>query len=177
MNHDEQFVAQVIAHLNDCAGKKFLSSTKATRTLILARKKEGFMLEDFFAVNRKMSGKWLGTQWERYIRPVTLYNASKFEGYLNEPEPKTDHSSANWPCSWQKIMGEIKKTVLPDFYRQFLELKPVYLDDKKIVIKVEDEYAKNRFERWARARLDETMKSLSMARDIEVVLSEEPHER
>ena len=36
--------------------------------------------------------QWLGTDAAKYLRPETLFNATKFESYINEidksPEPK-----------------------------------------------------------------------------------------
>jgi uncharacterized phage protein (TIGR02220 family) len=39
-----------------------------------------------------MVAKWKGTEWEQYLRPQTLFQASKFENYLNfvKQEPKTN---------------------------------------------------------------------------------------
>jgi uncharacterized phage protein (TIGR02220 family) len=60
--------------------------------MISARIEEGYKLEDFKIVIDNMVAKWKGTEWEQYLRPQTLFQASKFENYLNfvKQEPKTN---------------------------------------------------------------------------------------
>jgi uncharacterized phage protein (TIGR02220 family) len=79
------FASKVISYLNN----KSLSSfklTKANVDLINARKNEGYSLSDFEKVIDKKVKQWMGTEQEKYIRPITLFQAKKFENYLNEPE-------------------------------------------------------------------------------------------
>jgi len=73
----------VIADLVATTGKKY-RDVMATRRLIAARWKEGYHIEAFKAVHRNMSAAWMNDpDMEIYLRPATLYCASKFEGYLN----------------------------------------------------------------------------------------------
>lgn len=72
----------VIAYLNEKAGTAYRSKTKKTRDLIKARFNEGFTVEDFKTVIDKKCAEWLGTEYEKYLRPETLFG-TKFEGYLN----------------------------------------------------------------------------------------------
>jgi hypothetical protein len=46
---------------------------------------EKFTLEDFKTVIDKKAKSWMGTEWQKYLRPETLFG-TKFEGYLNEKE-------------------------------------------------------------------------------------------
>lgn len=46
---------------------------------------EGFSVEDFKTVIDKKYNDWKGTEWEKYLRPETLFGA-KFESYLNQKE-------------------------------------------------------------------------------------------
>ena len=63
--------------------------SKATRGMISARWKEGAQLEDFQHVHRVMVSKWWNDdKMSQYLRPSTLYRASKFEGYLNQKSQK-----------------------------------------------------------------------------------------
>ena len=39
---------------------------------------------NFFTVIDNKVSSWKGTEWEKYLRPETLFCASKFQGYLNE---------------------------------------------------------------------------------------------
>lgn len=75
---------EIITDLNDKSGKSYRSNTETTRELIRARWKEGFRLEDFQKVHTNQAAKWKGDpERDQYLRPATLYRASKFEGYLN----------------------------------------------------------------------------------------------
>lgn len=74
---------EVINHLNEVAGTKYRPASKATQTLIRARQREGFTLDDFKTVIDKKTKEWKGGQMEKFIRPETLFG-TKFEGYLNQ---------------------------------------------------------------------------------------------
>lgn len=73
----------IIGHLNKATGKKFKASSYKTRSLIDARLREGYTVEDFYKVIDTKTSEWKGTNWEKYLRPETLFGP-KFEGYLNE---------------------------------------------------------------------------------------------
>ncbi len=38
---------------------------------------------DVIAVIDIMAKKWLGTEWQMFLRPQTLFNVNKFESYVN----------------------------------------------------------------------------------------------
>lgn len=84
-------IQEVVNYLNLKAGTNFKSGTNKTQSCIKARIKEGFSLDDFKLVIDKKCKSWKGTEWEKYLRPETLFG-TKFEGYLNEkdnkPQPK-----------------------------------------------------------------------------------------
>jgi uncharacterized phage protein (TIGR02220 family) len=73
----------VISYLNDKANTTYKSSNKANQRMISARLDEGYKLEDFKLVIDNMVAKWKGSEWEQYLRPQTLFQARKFENYLN----------------------------------------------------------------------------------------------
>lgn len=77
-----EYVKSVIDYLNKKANKNYRASTESTARHIRARLNEGFSLDDFYAVIDKKCAEWLGTEWEKYLRPETLFG-SKFESYLN----------------------------------------------------------------------------------------------
>lgn len=60
----------------------YRASSKKTRSCIHARLEEGFQLEDFKTVINKKCIEWIGTDYEKYLRPETLFG-TKFESYLN----------------------------------------------------------------------------------------------
>lgn len=72
----------IVEYLNEKAGTKYKPSTAKTKKAIHARLAEGFTLDDFKTVIDKKCTEWMGTEWERYLRPETLFG-TKFEGYLN----------------------------------------------------------------------------------------------
>jgi uncharacterized phage protein (TIGR02220 family) len=77
----------IVEYLNAKLGSKYLTSGKKTKALIQARLNEGFTVDDFMRVIDKKVLKWKGdVKMEQYLRPETLFG-TKFESYLNEPEP------------------------------------------------------------------------------------------
>ena len=73
---------KVIDYLNFQAGTRYKCG-RPHRKLINARLKE-FTKRDMFEVITKKCGEWRGTEMERYLRPSTLFNATKFEEYVNQ---------------------------------------------------------------------------------------------
>lgn len=74
----------VLQYLNEKANTKFRSNSKTTQSHINARIAEGFSIDDFKVVIDKKCSEWLGTEFEQYLRPQTLFG-TKFESYLNAP--------------------------------------------------------------------------------------------
>ena len=77
----------VIDYLNRKANTNYKTSTKHTQSYINARVSEGFTVEDFKKVIDSKSKEWLNTDFEKYLRPATLFG-TKFENYLNEANKK-----------------------------------------------------------------------------------------
>ena len=77
----------VIDYLNRKASTNYRSTTKNTQSFINARLKEGYTVEDFKKVIDSKSKEWLSTDFEKYLRPATLFG-TKFENYLNEANKK-----------------------------------------------------------------------------------------
>lgn len=74
----------IIDYLNQKANKKFKHTSQKTQTLIKARFKEKFTLDDFKQVIDIKTAQWLADpKMSVYLRPETLFG-TKFEGYLNE---------------------------------------------------------------------------------------------
>ena len=85
--------AEIISYLNEKTSSRF-KATKAHKGFINERLKEGFTKEDFFTVIDNKVATWKGTEWEKYLRPSTLFNASKFQGYLNEKPVEKRHAGS-----------------------------------------------------------------------------------
>ena len=73
----------VIDYLNTKANTNYRYTTKGTQSLINARLSEGYTVEDFKKVIDAKVDNWSNTEWEKYLRPTTLFG-NKFENYLNE---------------------------------------------------------------------------------------------
>ena len=82
---------KIIDDLNEKAGTHYRSNSQKTRKLIGARMREGFKCADFLRVNTTKVRDWRGdVKLCKYLRPETLYG-TKFEAYLNEPQPITEN--------------------------------------------------------------------------------------
>lgn len=81
---DKKIYIDVIAYLNEKAGTNYRASSEATKKLIRARLAEGYALEDFKTVIDTKCAEWLNTEYAKFLRPSTLFQNSKFEGYLNQ---------------------------------------------------------------------------------------------
>lgn len=73
----------IITYLNEKAKTTYRASSKKTQSLIHARLNEGFKPENFTTVIDKKCLEWMGTEFEKYLRPETLFG-TKFESYLNQ---------------------------------------------------------------------------------------------
>ena len=72
----------IVDFLNSKADTNYKHTTGKTQSLIRARMNEGFTLEDFKQVISNKCNEWKGTDFEKYLRPETLFG-TKFESYLN----------------------------------------------------------------------------------------------
>jgi uncharacterized phage protein (TIGR02220 family) len=83
-SRESQLIADataVIEHLNRMAGKKF-QPVPTNLKFITARLKEGATVQDCFEVIELQCFKWLSSpKWSHYLRPETLFNATKFASY------------------------------------------------------------------------------------------------
>lgn len=93
----------IVEYLNIKANSHYKYSTDKTQTLIKARIKDGFTLNDFKIVIDKKCEDWLGTDFEKFLRPETLFS-NKFEGYLNQKISKTNKKTKN-DEQWDLLKG------------------------------------------------------------------------
>jgi len=82
----ESLIDQTITYFNERCKTRYVLSTEATRKHIRARISEGFKFDDFKFVIDNQLLEWTGTSMQKYIRPETLFNSEKFQGYLNAPD-------------------------------------------------------------------------------------------
>lgn len=75
---------EVLAYLNEKARRNY-RPVKATLGLISARLKEGATVDECKSVIDNKVSAWSGDQkMDRYLRPETLFNATKFASYVGE---------------------------------------------------------------------------------------------
>lgn len=84
----------IIEYLNIRTNSHYKYSTDKTQSLIKARIKDGFSLEDFKTVIDKKCDEWLGTDFEKFLRPETLFS-NKFDGYLNQKTTSKKETKSN----------------------------------------------------------------------------------
>lgn len=76
--------SEIVSYLNEKAKTNYRSSSQKTKTLIHARWKEGFKLDEFKTVIDKKVSEWINdNEMCKYLRPETLFG-TKFESYLNQ---------------------------------------------------------------------------------------------
>lgn len=107
---NEEIIISVINYLSKKTDKNYKSTTQKTKSLINARIKEGFTLDDFKKVIDTKTAQWKNDDyWNKFLRPGTLFS-NNFESYLQENNSKsgnmTNYSNKrNQP----NIRNELKK--------------------------------------------------------------------
>jgi uncharacterized phage protein (TIGR02220 family) len=108
-NHTRKLAEEVIDYLNEKSNKNF-SKKDINIKLIVSRIKEGYNLDDFKYVIDKKCHDWLGTNYQEYLRPATLFS-NKFENYITT---KNDKPS---PTSFEQFALEVAKAQSISFRR------------------------------------------------------------
>jgi uncharacterized phage protein (TIGR02220 family) len=86
-NTSNNNIKEIVDYLNAKLGTNYKNTTKQTQSMINARFKEGFTVEDFKKVIDKKYKEWRNTEFEQYLTPQTLFG-TKFEKYLNQKTTK-----------------------------------------------------------------------------------------
>ena len=92
---DTYILNNIIYYLNEKAGTKY-RPVESNLKFIRARLKD-YTEEDLKSVIDKKVAEWKGTDMQMYLRPETLFNATKFENYLNAPVKSREMSM------WEKF--------------------------------------------------------------------------
>jgi len=80
----EQLIAEkVIDYLNSKIGSTFSTKVNSNFTLIVYLLRAGYTYPDFVKVIDIKTEEWLNSDMSKYLRPVTLFNKTKFDTYLN----------------------------------------------------------------------------------------------
>lgn len=105
---------KVIDYLNLKAKTNYKVTSKKTQQLIQARLNEKFTSDDFKKVIDKKCTEWLGTDFEKFLRPETLFG-TKFEGYLNQKSSPKPLNKKNTFCDFEQ------RSDAAETYRKILE--------------------------------------------------------
>lgn len=73
---------EIIEYLNEKTDNSYKPSAEGHKKFIRARWKEGNRLDDFKTVIDYKANEWMGTKWETYLRPKTLFATGNFDNYL-----------------------------------------------------------------------------------------------
>lgn len=86
---EDNFMVEVVDYLNKKTDKNFKSTTSKTKSLINARRREGYSLDDFKKVIDIKTKQWKkDVNMNKFLRPETLFG-TKFESYLQEYNPNS----------------------------------------------------------------------------------------
>ena len=75
---------RIIDYLNQKCGTRYRPDTGETKKFINGRLSEGYTEDDFYTVIDKKAEEWTGTEWEKYLKPNTLFRPANFESYVNQ---------------------------------------------------------------------------------------------
>lgn len=73
---------EIIEYLNEKTDNSYKPSAEGHKKFIRARWHEGNSLDDFKMVIDYKANEWMGTKWEIYLRPKTLFATGNFDNYL-----------------------------------------------------------------------------------------------
>jgi uncharacterized phage protein (TIGR02220 family) len=76
-------IIETIDYLNSVANTNYSPDFQSTKDALNNLINIGYGYNDFVCVIDKKWSDWKGTEFEKYIRPETLFG-KKFENYLNE---------------------------------------------------------------------------------------------
>jgi uncharacterized phage protein (TIGR02220 family) len=83
ISKEDRLVAEnVIEYMNLKCGTTF-KKKGSNIEIIVTRISEGFTISDFKLVIDKKTEDWKGSDYQKYLRPITLFAKTKFENYLN----------------------------------------------------------------------------------------------
>lgn len=94
-----QLRKEIISYLNEKLGTKYKPNAAKNKTVINARLKEGYSLDDFKTVVDNKIADWSNSsKMSKFLRPETLFGP-KFDGYLSEKrinQKSNTHQGKGW---------------------------------------------------------------------------------
>lgn len=95
---------EIISYLNEKTDNSYKPSAEGHKKFIRARWHEGNSLDDFKMVIDYKANEWMGTKWEIYLRPKTLFATGNFDNYLaaaNKELKANGQESSLFATQWQ----------------------------------------------------------------------------
>lgn len=78
-------INEIIEYLNNETNKKFTTESEFVKDLIVDRLEENHTIDDFKSVINNKTKEWLNNkEFNKNLRPGTLFSKNNFERYLNE---------------------------------------------------------------------------------------------
>ena len=77
-------ISEIISYFNSVTKQRRSTDNKKANEFITARLREGYTVADFKKVIDNKWVDWNGTEYEKFMRPETLFAPSHFEAYLNQ---------------------------------------------------------------------------------------------
>lgn len=106
INENINDIKDIIDYLNIALNTKYRYTTKSIQTHIRARLREGFTVDDFKCVIDKKKRSWMGTDFQKFLRPDTLFGG-KFQSYLNEIEKESSFDADDFfQAALERAWGE-----------------------------------------------------------------------
>ena len=76
--------ARAVLHmLNEVAGRNFRETDQNLKIIKMRLKEPGVEVQEIRKMIQRQRDMWTVTEFERYLRPETLFNATKFSGYYD----------------------------------------------------------------------------------------------
>ena len=101
IKHNE-LVNHALDHLFNATGRKFRTSTELNARL------KDYSLDEVKQVIDYKARQWMGTDMQTYLRPQTLFNANKFESYLNDSMQNVKTTKTNNQSSSIDVLRSIE---------------------------------------------------------------------
>lgn len=100
-------VAEVLDFLN-ARTKSNYRSVASNTDKIAARLNEGASVDEMKQVIARKSSEWMGTTMEKYLRPETLFNATKYNQYVGQlGKPILKHGMDDRMAQMQRVADEL----------------------------------------------------------------------
>lgn len=114
-----QAIDQIIEALRNKTGRSFGIDTQSYRDIIRARLNDRLKVHDLIDMITFKCTEWFGTDMEKFLRPETLFQKSKCQGYVDTMKQyKTDSSNGAFKDIKGKAIKQNKAEILAAIEKQ-----------------------------------------------------------